>query len=140
MINYLSKFSMRLSEFVEPIRELSKEKVPFNWGPEHQDAFTKMKKEIAKAPVLPYYNPKKQTVLQTDASMKGLGACLLPEELPVYFTSKVLTKAQKGYITIELESLAVAWAMEKFHSLLVCKPLHFRNRSECLWKQCCSRV
>ena len=35
MINYLSKFSPRLSEIVEPIRELAKEKVPFNWDPEH---------------------------------------------------------------------------------------------------------
>ena len=75
MINYLPKFSTRLSEFVEPIRELSKDKVPFNWGPEHQAAFTHMKKEIASAPVLAYYNLKKQTTLQTDASVKGLGAC-----------------------------------------------------------------
>ena len=28
MINYLSKFSVRLSELAEPFRELSKEKVP----------------------------------------------------------------------------------------------------------------
>ena len=34
MINYLSKFSRRLSELSEPIRELSKERVSFNWGPE----------------------------------------------------------------------------------------------------------
>ena len=32
MINYLPKFSSRLSEFAEPIREVSKEKVPCNWG------------------------------------------------------------------------------------------------------------
>ena len=31
MVNYLSKFSVRLSELAEPIRELSKDKVPFNW-------------------------------------------------------------------------------------------------------------
>ena len=37
MINYLSKFSPRLTELAEPIRELVKEKVPFNWGPEHQE-------------------------------------------------------------------------------------------------------
>ena len=30
MINYLSKFSARLTELAEPIRELVKEKVPFN--------------------------------------------------------------------------------------------------------------
>ena len=92
---------------MEPIRELSKEKVPFNWGPEHQSAFTMIKKEIVKAPVLAYYNPKKQTVLQTDASINGLGACLLQDEKPVYFLSKALTEAQKGCIAIELEPLAV---------------------------------
>ena len=32
MINYLSKFSTRLSKLSEPIRELSKERVPFKWG------------------------------------------------------------------------------------------------------------
>ena len=76
-----------------------------------------VKKEIAKALVLAYYNPKKQTVLQTDASIKGLGVCLLQEQ-PVYFASKTLTEAQKGYVAIELESLAVAWAMEKFNHFL----------------------
>ena len=75
MANYLSKFSVRLSELVKPIRELSKDKVPFNWGPEHQEAFKEMKREIS--PLLEYYNPRKQTVLQTDTSIKGLGACLL---------------------------------------------------------------
>ena len=39
MVNYLSKFSARLSELAEPIRDLCKDKVPFNWGPKHQDAF-----------------------------------------------------------------------------------------------------
>ena len=77
-----------------------------------------MKKEIASASVLAYYNPKKQTTLQTDASVKGLGACLLQDDRPVYFASKALTDAQKGYVVIKLESLDVAWAMEKFHHFL----------------------
>ena len=75
MVNCLSNFSGRLSELVELIRELSKDKVPFNWGPEHQAAFKQMKREIVRAPVLVYYNPKKETILQTNASIKGLGAC-----------------------------------------------------------------
>ena len=115
MINYLSKFSPRLTELAEPIRELVKEKVPFNWGPEHEESFAMLKKEIIKAPVLAYYNPQKETVLQTDTSINGLGACLLQEEKPVYFASKALTETQRGYIAIEIESLAVAWAVEKFH-------------------------
>ena len=118
MVSYLSKFSARLSEIVEPIRELAKDKLPFNWGPEHQSAFTQMKTKIASAPILAYYNPKKQIVLLTDTSIKCLGACLLQEEKPVYFTSKVLTDVQCGYVAIELESLADAWVMEKFHHFL----------------------
>ena len=78
MVNYLSKFSARLSELVEPIRELSKDKVPFIWRPEHLEAFKQMK-GIVRAPILAYYNPKKETILQTDASIKGLGTCLLQE-------------------------------------------------------------
>ena len=118
MINYLSKFSARLSEIAEPIRELAKDNVPFKWGPEHQSEFIQLKKEIASAPILAYYNPKKQTVLQTDVSIKSLGACLLQDEKPDYFSSKALTDVQKGYVATELESLAVAWAMEEFHHFL----------------------
>ena len=92
--------------------------MPLNWGPEHQAAFKQMKKEIARAPILAYYNPKKETILQTDASIKGLGACLLQDQKPVYFVIKELTETQQGYVAIEIESLAVAWAMEKFHHFL----------------------
>ena len=70
------------------------------------------------APILANYNPNKPTILQTDASCKGLGACLLQNDKLVYFASKALTEMQKGYMAIELESLAVAWAMEKFHHYL----------------------
>ena len=94
MINYLSKFSARLSEIVLPIRELAKDKVVFNWSPEHQAAFKLVKNEIATTLIHAHYDPKKTSVLQTDASINGLGACLLQDEKPVYFASKALTEAQ----------------------------------------------
>ena len=36
----------------------------------------------------------------------------------VYIASKALTDAQQGYVAIELDLLAVAWAVEKFHHFL----------------------
>ena len=118
MINYLTKFSPHLTELSEPVRELIKEKVPFNWGPEHQESFEALKKELIHALVLAYYNPRKETVLQTDASTKGLGACLLQDDKPIYFVSKALTETQQGYVTIEIKPLAIMWAVEKFHHFL----------------------
>ena len=118
MVNYLSKFSAHLSELAEPIRELPREKVPFNWEPEHEESFKLVKKEIVNAPILAYCNPRKTNVLQMDVSIKGLGACLLQDKIPVYFASKALTEAQRGYVAIGLESLAVARTMKKFHHFL----------------------
>ena len=108
MVNYLSKFTPRLSELAECLRDLIRINVPFQWGPEHTEAFTSIKQEIIHAPVLKYCDPKKPTVLQTNASIKGLGACLLQCGHPVYFGSKALMDSQKGYVAIELEALAVS--------------------------------
>ena len=83
MVNYLSKFSVRLSELAEPIRELSKDKVPFNWGPVHQAAFKQMKKETVIAHILTYYNPKKETILHTDASVTHKGIWVIQGLLPL---------------------------------------------------------
>ena len=96
MINHLSIFSTRLSEPTLPIRELPKEKVAFNVSPEHQAAFKLAKKEIAVAPILAYYDPKKTTVLQTYASINGLDTCLLQDDKPVYCARKALMEAQRG--------------------------------------------
>ena len=95
-----------------------KKHAPNAWGPEHNQAFNNIKREIVQAPILKYYDLKKETVLQTDASIKRLGACLLHDGHPIYFASKSLQDAECRYVTIELEALAVAWAMEKFHHFL----------------------
>ena len=71
-------------------------------------------------------------MLQTNASIIGLGACLLQEEKPVYFVCKALTDAQQAYIAIELESVAVPWGNEEMSSFPIFKPLHFGNGSEAL--------
>ena len=38
--------------------------------------------------------------------------------LPLFQSSKALTDSEKGYVAIDLEALAVSWAMEKFHHFL----------------------
>ena len=104
MVQYLSKFSPRIVEIAEPLRDLMKKHAPYAWGPEHNQAFDNIKREI----------------VQTDASIKGLCTCLLQDEHPIYFASKSLQDAEHRYVTIELEALAVAWTMEKISSFPIC--------------------
>ena len=122
MCNFLSKFSPRMAEISEPLHQLTCNGIPFIWGPEHTDAFQLLKREISTAPILRYYNPKKPVVLQMDACTKGLGAVLLQDGHPVYFASRSITEAQQNYVAIELEALAVSWAVQKFHHYLYGRP------------------
>ena len=108
VIQFSAQFSARIAELSEPLRQLTCKDVAWSWGPEHDEALNALKKEISSAPVLGYYDPSKELVLQTDASTKGLGAVLLQEGKPIYFASKSLTASQKNYVAIELEAIAAS--------------------------------
>ena len=46
MVQYLGKFSPRIAEIAELLRDLMKKHAPYAWGPEHNHAFDSIKKEI----------------------------------------------------------------------------------------------
>ena len=117
-VQFSPTFSPRMAEISEPLHQLTYNGMQFIWGPEHTEAFQLLKREISIAPIMRYYNLKKPVVLQMDACTKGLGAICLQDRYPVYFASKSLTTAQQNYVAIELEALAVSWAVQKFHHYL----------------------
>ena len=60
--------------------------------------------------------PDAETTIQTDASLKGLGAVLLQDGQPVCYASKALTEVeQQRYSNIEREALGVVLGLERFH-------------------------
>ena len=75
-VNYLSKFLSRLSEVVQPLRDLTTKDAKFTWANQHDRAFNEVKKLVVNHPVLAYHESKEVTI-QCDASKKGLGAAIL---------------------------------------------------------------
>ena len=67
------------------------------------------------APVLAYYDPSKELIIECDASQSGLGTVLLQEGRPIAYASRALTPTESRYAQIEKETLAVVFSLEKFH-------------------------
>lgn len=104
----------------------------------HQDAFDAIKEELTKTPVVAYFNLKSEHVIQTDASLKVLGAVLLQEGRPVIYVSRTLTPAEEHYSNIGSELLGVVFAMERLHNYVYGEPVRVQTDLkplETIWKK-----
>ena len=85
------------------------------------------------APVLAFLDFKKPFLLETDASIEGLGAVLSQEQEdghynPVAYASRGLKGGQLKYHSSKLEFLALKWAMtEQFREYLQYQPFLIRT-------------
>ena len=68
--------------------------------------------------LLHYYDPSKKSVIQVDASSRGLGAALIQEGKPIAFASKSWTETEQRYANIEQELLAVVFGCERFRTFI----------------------
>ena len=123
------------SKVTESIQDMSKgahlaktEKVPFIWSEECQNAFQTLKNALISAPVLGYPDYTKPFVLETDASLQGLGAVLsqvtdLGDLKPIAYASRSLRPSERSmrdYSSAKLELMALKWSIcDKFKDYLL---------------------
>ena len=55
-VNYLAKFLPKLSHVMEPIRQLTRDGVVFQWAESQERAFQEVKNLVTEAPILAYYD------------------------------------------------------------------------------------
>ena len=108
---------------VKPMTQLLKKNTEFVWLPEHQKSFEEIRDFICKAPCLKFPNYNKGFIVATDASYKGIGGVLCQrdeqgKEIPIAYTSRSLTKAEKNYSVTDIESLALVVCLKKFRSII----------------------
>jgi len=121
VVTYLAKFLPRLSTVCEPLRRLTDKNAVFDWLPQHEKAFEKVKELITNAPVLKYYDATCDVTIECDSSDVGLGAVLLQNGQPVAFASRALTKTERNYAQIEKECLSIVFATTRFEHYILGK-------------------
>ena len=131
MVNQLGKFSHRLTELSQPLREFFSTKRSWMWGPDQERAFSQIKLELTRPTVLALYNPCESIKVSADASSFGLGAVLLQRSddtwRPVAYASRSMTETERRYTQIEKEALAVTWACEKFADYILGRNFHIES-------------
>lgn len=121
-VSYHSRFIPRCSEAVEPLRAALRS-VPFVWTAALSETARVVKDMIRRAPSLSMFDPALRTVVTTDASDVGCGACLTQvsksgEVKLIAYASKSLSSAERSYSVVEREALSCVWACEKWRHYL----------------------
>ena len=137
LANYFRDHVRMHSLEVQPIQQLLEglkgKHAEVTWTPEAEAAFERIKRLIGDCPRLSFIQEGSEIHLYTDASDYGVGGYLcqrllgpsgeVVEELPVAFVSKVFSKQQTRWSTIEKEAYATVFCFKKLEYLL--RDVHF---------------
>ncbi len=128
LANQLSASTATVAELLAPLRPLLSTKNEFVWPLDLDQAFTMAKQSLTSAPTLSFFDQSRPTRLCTDASRQGLGFVLQQKSgdnwTLIQAGSRFLSDAESRYAVIELELLAVSWAIIKCRMFLAGLP-HF---------------
>ncbi len=120
LTNQLASSTNNIAKVLAPLRSLLSPRNDFLWTQTHEEVFIRAKEALVVTPTLAYFDATKDTYLHTDASTLGIGFVLLQktkdgDEEPrmIQASSRFLTDTESRYAVIELECLAVAWAVKK---------------------------
>ena len=118
MINYLNRYSALSAHLAAPLSALTHQATDYKPEKVHFENFNRLKVEISNMRALLYFDVNAETILQMDASKKGLRACLIQKGKVICYASRTLTKTEQNYQNLEREALGTIWGMEKFHYFL----------------------
>ena len=117
LVNQFSFSTDTIASLLSLLRPLLSTKNEFLWAPSHDEAFSRVKASLTAPPVLSFFSVSNATRLSTDASKQGLGFILQLKTgekwTLIQAGSRFLSDAESRYAIIELEMLAVVWAVHK---------------------------
>ena len=118
LVGFSAWFIPYFSTTADPLK-IARRRESFIWGEEQEKSFQKLKRQIASAPVLAYFDKEAHTQIIADASPVGLGAVLIQEKngerRAICYANRTLSNVEHRYSQTEREALALVWACERFH-------------------------
>ena len=128
LANQLSSFIPDLQQCMANMRKLLSPKNEYIWTPTQEEEFKRSKDVLLSTKMVQPFNPRWTTVVPTNAShLNGIGFALVQFDPAldkakrqfslVQCGSSSLTSAQGNYATIELECLAIQYALSKSESI-----------------------
>lgn len=123
-VNFYNKYIPNATITLDPIYNLLRKNVNFDWSADCEEAFQTIKNNLCSAPILAIFDREAPTFIYTDASIKGIGAILKQtqkcgEIKPVAYFSKKLNKSQKKKKAIFLECLAIKESLKFWQHWLI---------------------
>lgn len=114
--NYYRKFIKNFAILAQPLNHLTRKSVVFRWGEEARNAFTAIRNALNSPTILAYPDFSKEFTLTVDACMRGCGSVLSQiqsdgTEKPISFASRAFNKSERNKPIIELELLAIYYAI-----------------------------
>ena len=80
LCSYYRRFIPGFADMAAPLHALTRKNARFNWGPEQEKAFSRLKERLISAPILGMPRDEGTFYLDTDASDKGIGAVLSQDQ------------------------------------------------------------
>ncbi|GBG71817.1 hypothetical protein CBR_g9227 [Chara braunii] len=131
LASYYRKFIKNFSGIAAPLTDLTKKDASFLWTSECQEAFTRLKEALIRAPVLKLPDPTLPFVLTTDAS-QYVGAVLQQDDgnglQPIEYMSKKIKTKKLQDSTYEKELYALVSALKHWKHFLLGR--HFKIFSD----------
>ena len=138
LVGYYRMFIKNFTKITKPLTLITRHQVKFDWTPDHQEAFTKLKDSIIQVPILPYPSPSKQYIVYTDTSDDTCGAKFMQEhdgiEFPITFLPHTFLDTQRKWSTMEQEAYRVYYAVTKWNYYLQGADIIIRNDHKPLTK------
>jgi len=121
--NFCRQFIKGYSKIAEPLTNLTRKEVSFNWTEEANKAFLEIKKRFTEEPILHSFRDDRESLVETDASDTNLGAAHLQKGddgkmHPVAYFSKKMSSAEQNYNIYEKELLAIVEALKHWRIYL----------------------